>query len=97
MNKEIIAKLLPAAMIDSADGVEDSFKKMSVNIDRVLRSDFASRERSVSGITEKPDIISIYEEESRTRHDKAVDGDREKLLEGSARHEKPYITVPRIV
>ena len=44
MNKEIISKLLPAAMIDSADGIEDSFKKMSVNIDRVLRSDFACGE-----------------------------------------------------
>ena len=97
MNKEIISKLLPAAMIDSADGIEDSFKKMSVNIDRVLRSDFACGERSVDATVDKPDIISIYEEEDRTRLDEVVVGEGEKLLEGSARHEKPYITVPRIV
>ncbi|MBR5252730.1 MAG: hypothetical protein IKV39_02505 [Clostridia bacterium] len=97
MNKEIISKLLPAAMIDSADGIEDSFKKMSVNIDRVLRSDFACSERVVDATVDKPDIISIYEEEDRTRPDKVIVGEGEKLLEGSLRHEKPYITVPRIV
>ncbi len=84
-------------MIENCDGIEDSFRKMSVNIDRVLRSDFACGERGMGGITDKPDIISIYEEADRTRPDEVVRDKGEELLEGSARHEKPYITVPRIV
>ena len=97
MNNEIIAKLLPAAMIENCDGIEDSFKKMSVNIDRVLRSDFACGERGIDATVDSPDIISINEEDSRTRSDEVVVVNGEKLLDGSARYEKPYITVPRIV
>ncbi len=97
MNEDIIAKLLPAAMIENAEGISDSFKKMSVNIDRVLRSDFVSGERDHTVQIDKPVIICVGEDKDSTRDDIAFSDEGKELLEGSRLYEEPYITVPRIV
>ncbi|MBP3379078.1 MAG: hypothetical protein J6L96_10030 [Clostridia bacterium] len=97
MNEEIIAKLIPAAMIENADGMADSFKKMSVNIDRVLRSDFASGENKRAVLLDEPVVIKVGEDNEIIREDKATDSRGHNLLTGSAYYEEPYITVPRIV
>lgn len=97
MDKEIIDKLLPAAMLGNGDGMADSFKKMSVNIDRVLRSDFVSGTSDITerGALDDPYMIKVGEDDE-LRAD--VTKDCSVDLEGlSDRFEEPYITVPRVV
>ena len=95
MNKEIISALLPAAMLGDANGAEDSFGKMSVNIDRVLRSDFMRYgESNVKIADEKPHMIIV--DKDTLRDDKVVrNGD--KPICASLKYEEPYVVVPRVV
>lgn len=97
VNNEIIKKLSAAAMIEDADGMADSFVKMSANIDRVLRSDFAADSTRRDIPADRPRIIRIGEDGGELREDKAEKHDGRAILSGSERYEEPYITVPRIV
>lgn len=95
MNKEIISALLPSAMLGDASGMEDSFRKMSVNIDRVLRSDFVPEGGNRAQITaDKPYVIAAGD--GVLRADDAKHSE-EEILTASARYEKPYVVVPRVV
>ena len=98
MDKGIIEKLLPGAMLGSAHDMEDSFKKMSVNIDRVLRSDFVGGTNDISdrGELDPPYIINIEENSGALRDDKAVKP-TEEYVKASPRYDKPYVVVPRVV
>ena len=98
MNKEILEKLLPAAMLGSSEGMAEGFKKMSVNIDRVLRSDFVGK---MNDISEKcafadPYIINIEENRRELRCDK-VEKASNCGVASSPKYEEPYIVVPRVV
>lgn len=95
MNKEIISALLPSAMLGDASGMEDSFRKMSVNIDRVLRSDFVREGGNRAQIAvEKPCVITAGD--GGLRADEAKHSE-EEILTVSYRYEKPYVVVPRVV
>ena len=95
MNKEIISALLPSAMLGKADGVEESFRKMSVNIDRVLRSDFVNERVTNAEITaDKPYVITTTDGVLRTDEVKCDEVD---ILTSSDKYEKPYVVVPRVV
>ena len=95
MNKEIISALLPAAMLGDASGAEESFGKMSVNIDRVLRSDFMSDGESNKKIAEeKPHTIIVDKETLRV--DEVVHN-ADKPICVSPKYEEPYVVVPRVV
>lgn len=98
MDKGIVEKLLPAAMLGNAEGMADSFKKMSVNIDRVLRSDFVSGTNEISDRRPfvAPYIINVEENTTELRDDTAKKS-QDNTASTSLRYEEPYVVVPRVV